>query len=267
MRKRLIAALTVVAMLAFGGVAFAENIYEVHIAESSPKGKGTPDKPLPVRLGFGYTVGDSEDLRPTVIEQYRIAPEGLITYPKLFPSCTFKQANARPVAKACQKAVLGGGIVRNQAGAGTDRTQKLVCNLKLTLYNISDAGKNGGQAIRLDGDPPAAQPGSKKPGCVINVHTAIKAPYFNVKVDGVKSSELRFTVPIELQEPAPGVQNSVIEAISHVNKETAKTRVKGKQRTVGYYSEIGCKGKDRSVRVTFVDTQNRKFTANKKAAC
>ena len=40
MRKRLIAALTVVAVLSFGGVAFAENIYEVHIAKSSPEGEG-----------------------------------------------------------------------------------------------------------------------------------------------------------------------------------------------------------------------------------
>ena len=267
MRKRLIAALTVVAVLSFGGVAFAENIYEVHIANSSPKGKGTPAKPLPVKLGFGYTVGDTEGLRPTVIEQYRIAPEGLITYPKLFPSCKYSQANAPQVARACKKALVGSGIVRNEAGPGTDRSVKLVCNLKLTLYNISDAGKNGGMAIRLDGDPPPAAPGSRDVGCAISVHTAIKAPFFNVKLEGLKTSELRFTVPIELQEPAPGVQNSVVEAISTVNKKTASTRIKGKKRTVGFYSEIGCKGRDRTTRVTFVDTQARSFTANRKSPC
>jgi hypothetical protein len=267
MRKRLIAALTVVAVLSFGGVAFAENIYEVHIAKSSPKGKGTPSKPLPVSLDFGYTVGDTEGLRPTVIEQYRIAPEGLITYPKLFKSCKFSQASAPQVASACKKAVVGSGLVRNEAGPGTDRSVKLVCNLKLTLYNISDAGKNGGMAIRLDGDPPPAAPGSKDVGCAISVHTAIKAPFFNVKLEGLKTSELRFTVPIQLQEPAPGVQNSVVEAISKVNKKTAKTKIKGKSRTVGFYSEIGCKGKDRTTRVTFVDTQARKFTANRKSPC
>jgi hypothetical protein len=267
MRKRLIAALTVVAVLSFGGVAFAENIYEVHIAKSSPKGKGTPSKPLPVTLDFGYTVGDTEGLRPTVIEQYRIAPEGLITYPKLFKSCKFSQASAPQVSSACKKAVVGSGLVRNEAGPGTDRSVKLVCNLKLTLYNISDAGKNGGMAIRLDGDPPPAAPGSKDVGCAISVHTAIKAPFFNVKLEGLKTSELRFTVPIQLQEPAPGVQNSVVEAISKVNKKTAKTKIKGKSRTVGFYSEIGCKGKDRTTRVTFVDTQARKFTANRKSPC
>jgi hypothetical protein len=267
MRKRLIAALTVVAVLSFGGVAFAENIYEVHIAKSSPKGKGTPSKPLPVKLDFGYTVGDTEGLRPTVIEQYRIAPEGLITYPKLFPKCKFSQASAPQVARACNKAKIGSGLVRNEAGPGGDRSVKLVCNLRLSLYNISDAGRRGGMAIRLDGDPPPAAPGSKQVGCAISVHTAIKAPFFNVRLEGLKTSELRFTVPIELQEPAPGVQNSVVEAISRVDKKTAKTRIKGKRRTVGFYSEIGCKGRDRTTRVTFVDTQRRSFTANRKSPC
>ena len=267
MRKRLIAALTVVAVLSFGGVAFAENIYEVHIANSSPKGKGTPSKPLPVKLGFGYTVGDTEGLRPTVIEQYRIAPEGLITYPKLFPSCRFSQASAPQVAGACRNALVGRGLVRNEAGPGTDRSVKLVCNLKLSLYNISDAGRLGGMAIRLDGDPPPAAPGSKDVGCAISVHTAIKAPFFNVRLEGLKTSELRFTVPVELQEPAPGVQNSVVEATSTVLKRTATTRIKGKRRTVGFYSEIGCKGRTRTTRVTFVDTQQRSFTANRQSPC
>lgn len=267
MRKRLIAALTVVAVLSFGGVAFAENIYEVHIANSSPKGKGTPSKPLPVKLGFGYTVGDTEGLRPTVIEQYRIAPEGLVTFPKLFPSCTFRQAAAQQVASACRKALVGSGLVRNEAGAVTDRTQKLVCNLRLTLYNISDAGRLGGMAIRLDGDPPAAAPGSRDVGCTLSVHTAIKAPFFNVRLEGLKTSELRFTVPIQLQEPLGGVQNAVVEATSTVKRRTASTRIKGKRRTVGFYSEIGCKGRDRTTRVTFVDTQGRSFTANRKSPC
>jgi hypothetical protein len=267
MRKRLIAALTTVAVLGFGGVAFAENIYEVHIANSSPKGKGTPSKPLPVKLGFGYTVGDTQGLRPTVIEQYRIAPEGLVSYSKLFPSCTYSQTKANPVARACRKAIVGSGLVRNNAGAGTDRTQKLVCNLKLTLYNLSDAGRNGGMAIRLDGDPPAPPPDVRQPGCTLPVHESIKAPFFRVKLEGQRTSELRFSVPIQLQEPLPGVQNAVVEATSTVNRKTATTRIKGRRRTVGFYSEVGCKGRTRTTRVTFVDTQNRRFTANRKSPC
>jgi hypothetical protein len=267
MRKRLIVALTGVAVFALGGVAFADNVYNVTTASTTPAGKGTTSKPLPVKFNFGYTVGDSEGLRPLPVEQYRIASEGLVSYAKLFPACKFSQASGAQLASACNKAKVGQGIVLNNAGGVTDRTQKLVCNLKLTLYNLSDAGKNGGLAIRLDGDPPPAPPGSKTPGCTIGIHTAIKAPFFNVKLEGIKTSELRFTVPIQLQEPAPGVQNAVIDTSSTINKKTAKTKIKGKTRTVGFWSEVGCKGKNRTVRVEFVDQQGRKFTANKTAKC
>jgi hypothetical protein len=270
MRKRLIAALTGVAVLALGGVALAENVYTVTTASTTPAGKGSTSKPLPVKLGFGYTVGDTEGLRPTVIKQYRIAPEGLVTYPKLFPACKYSQADVAGTSTlpaACNKAKVGSGLVFNNAGAATNRSEKLVCNLKLTLINISDAGKNGGMAIRLDGDQPAPPPGSREPGCALPVHTAIKAPFTPVKLEGLKTSELRFTVPTELSEPLPGVNNAVIEATSTVNKKTAKTKIKGKTRTVGFYSEIGCKGKDRTVRVEFVDEQGRKFTANKATKC
>ena len=99
------------------------------------------------------------------------------------------------------------------------------------------------------------------------VHTAIKAPFFPVKLEGQKTSELRFTVPIQLQEPLGGVQNAVVETRSVVNKKTASTKIKGKNRTVGFYSEVGCKGKTRTTRVTFVDTQGRSFTANRKSPC
>jgi hypothetical protein len=270
MRKRLIAALTGAAVLALGGVAFAENIYTVHIASSTPKGKGTSAKPLPVKLNFGYMVEDSEGLRPTVIEQYRIAPEGLVTFPKLFPTCTFREASVAGTATlpaACNRAIVGGGLVRNNAGAATNRAEKLICNLKLRLINISDAGKNGGMAIRLDGDQPAAPPGSRKVGCALPVHTAIKAPFFNVRLEGLKTSELRFTVPIQLQEPLTGVQNAVVDVTSTVNRETARTRIRGQRRTVGFYSETGCKGRTRTTRVEFVDTQRRKFTANRQSPC
>ena len=95
MRKRLVAAVMAVALLAVGvSVAYAANVYEVDIASTSPVGKGTPKKPLPVKLGFGYEVSEEDaTIRPTVIEEYKIAPEGLITYAKKFPTCTFAQAN------------------------------------------------------------------------------------------------------------------------------------------------------------------------------
>jgi hypothetical protein len=270
MRKRLIGAVSAVAVLCLGvGMAIAQttgdNTYEVDIATTKPAGKGSASKPIPVKLGFGYEVGAVGDLRPTPIRQYRIAPEGLVTYPKLFPTCTFAQANQQPEpAAACNKASLGSGVVNNNFGAATDRTAKGICNLRLRLYNLSGLGRLGGMAIRLDGNSTAEKPEWR---CPLPVSEVIRAKFFNVKLEGLKTSELRFDVQENLYAPAPGVANAVVNVTSTVKKRTAKTRIKGKRRTVGYYSKIGCKGRTRQVRVEFVDLEDDKFTATKTGPC
>ena len=270
MRKRLIAAVSAVAVLALGvGIAFAQtgdNIYTVDLATTKPAGKGSSSKPIPVKLGFGYEVSAEGGLRPTAIDEYRIAPEGLVTYPKLFKACKFSQAAALPEpASKCKKAALGKGIVRNQFGATSDRNagSQVACNLRLRLYNLSDAGKSGGMAIRLDGGP-GQEPA---PGCPTPINETIKAKFVNVKYQGLKTAELRFKVQRNLYEPVQGLSNAVVDVTSNVKLKKAKTKVKGKTRTVGYYSKIGCKGKTRAVRVVFVDLDNKKFTATKTGPC
>jgi hypothetical protein len=268
MRKRLIAAVSAVAIFALGvGIAFAQtgdNIYTVDLATSKPAGKGSPSKPIPAKLGFGYEVSAEGGLRPTAIKQYRIAPEGLVTYPKSFKACKFTEAAALPdPAAKCNKASLGTGIVRNNFGPANDRTNNVECNLRLRLYNLSDAGKKGGMAIRLDGGP-GEEP---LPGCPTPINETIKAKFFDVKLQGIKTSELRFTVQRNLYEPAPGLSNAVIDVTSNVKLKKAKTKIKGETRTVGFYSKIGCKGSSRVVRVEFVDLENRKFTATKTGPC
>jgi hypothetical protein len=128
--------------------------------------------------------------------------------------------------------------------------------VKLTLINISNGPgvtkKRGGMTIRIDTDPPA---------CPLSIHGALAAPMFDVKIEGVPSSELRFRVPDNLVHPAPGVDNSVIDVTSHVLKKTGKVKVKGKSRTVGFASAVGRKGKTRTVRVTFVSEDGNKSTA------
>jgi hypothetical protein len=267
MRKFSIAALAAFAVLALGGVAYATNVYNVHVANTSPKGKGTPAKPFPVKVGFGFEVTDDQGLRPSVIRQYRIGSEGLVTFPRAFPTCTFAQASARTLPRACNRAKVGGGLVRNHAGATTDRNARIVCNLRLTLLNISGAGRNGALAIRLDGDPPPpSDPNSRQRGCTISIHSAIRAPYTQVRIGGFRSSELRFTVPDNLAHPIAGLDNSVVETVSTVNRKLARTRIRGQRRQVGYYNEIGCRGR-RTVRVRFVDEAGDLFTANRQAAC
>jgi hypothetical protein len=258
----------VVLAIAVAGIAGAVNTYEVHLANSKAKGKGSPAKPSPARLQFGYRVGDTENLRPFVVREYRIAAEGLQSFPDARPKCTFEQASDPTVtdpsdlSPACRRAFVGGGTIQNEAGAPPDRSQKLPCNVKLTLINISTGDprypqtvrqvrRNGGMAIRIDGGPPS---------CPIEVHDALAAPFYDVRIQGVSSAELRFIVPDTLAHPG-GLDNSVREVTSTVQRKTGRVRIRGERRTVGFYSSVGRKGRTRTVRVTFIDESGAKNTA------
>jgi hypothetical protein len=259
MRKLWIAAIAgVVAALAVAGIASAVNTYEVHIASGSPNAKGSSGKPVPSKLRFGYRVGDTENLRPSVVTRYFIAAEGLKSFPKSRPSCTFAQATESPTYnRACRKAVVGGGIIDNEAGAGTDRSQKLPCSVDLTLINISNGPgvtkKRGGMAIRIDTDDDTTR-------CPIQIHDALAAPFYDVKIEGIPTSELRFRVPDSLAHPS-GLDNSVRVVQSTVRKVTGNVKIKGKTRKVGYYSAVGRKGPKRTVRVTFIAESGQRSTA------
>jgi hypothetical protein len=280
MRKLWIAVLALAAVLAVAGVALAANTYSVDLAKSKSPSKGSLAKPSPASFDFGYSVGDTENLRPQVISKYFIGAEGLETYPKAFKSCTFAQAtnpaagSAAALAPACRKSVIGTGTIHNEAGAPNDRAQKLTCDVILTLINIRTGDprypetvkqikKRGGIAIRVDQpqkdgvDDPAFCP-------PINLHEALAAPYYDVKIGGVKSAELRFNVPSTLAHPS-GIDNSVKNTVSHIKVKKAKTKIKGVTRTVGFYSGVGRKGKTRTVRVTFVDESGAKAKATAEA--
>jgi hypothetical protein len=258
----------IVISVAVAGIAIAENTYEVpkDLNSASPNGKGSLKKPIPAQLKFGYTVGDTENLRPQVVREYRIAAEGLQSYPKTRPTCTWDQAN-KPIKidSACNKAIVGKGTINNLAGTPTDRGEKLICNVKLTQINISNGDprypktvsqikKRGGMAVRIDTDPP---------DCPIPVHQALAAPFYDVKIEGISTAELRFTVPDTLAHPG-GLDNSVVKVTTAIDKKKGKVKVRGKKRTVGYYSLVGRKGKTRTTRVTFIDESNVKKTATQK---
>ena len=98
-------------------------------------------------------------------------------------------------------------------GATTDQSQQLACVLKLTLWNVKPGNwgvygrigkKEGGLAIRIDSvanTPPALEE-QYKGRCLNNQNRAILAPYKRVKIGGVTSDELQFTVPPVLLHPA-----------------------------------------------------------------
>jgi hypothetical protein len=271
MRKFLIAAVAAVTVLAVAAVAYAANEYTVD-GKTSPRGKGKPTKPLPVSLAFDYTVKDENPaFRGTPVEKYFIGAEGLVTYPERFSTCSGGTDGANnpalaTVKKVCKKARVGGGVIMAYGGATADQTVKLNCVLELNLYNLKpgnygDRGKitkkQGGLAIRVDGvQTPADQIPELHPRhkgkCVLPQNEAILAPYKSVRIKGVKSDELQFTVPQSLLHPAPGNETVVQDVTSKIKKLTARKRIGGKNRRIGFYSSIGCKGRQRSIQVTFI---------------
>ena len=268
--------------VAVAGIAIAANTYEVpkELVGVSPNAKGSLKKPVPARLQFGFRVNDTEGMRPFVVERYFIAAEGLQTFPETRPTCTYAQAtdplisDPKDLSRACRRAIVGRGTIHNEAGAPNDRSQKITCDVKITLINISTGdprypetvkqiNKRGGMAIRIDQyvtDQGADDPARCPP---IDLHEALAAPFYDVKVDGVSTAELRFNVPETLKHPS-GLDNSVREVASTVNKLKGKARVRGNERTVGFYSAVGKKGKTRTTRVTFIDESGAKFTQTQK---
>ena len=274
MRKFLIAALTAVAVLAVAGIAYAENTYTVD-GNTKPVTKGSAKKPKPVSLSFDYTVGDTNPLnRGVPVYQYNIGAEGLVTYPDAFPSCSggtngVNGPTLAAVTAKCKKAKMGERVIKVLVGA---RSSPLItdgqnCVIKLTLWNLKPGNygqfgkigkKEGGLAIRLDADPPTPSIlddsviDSRGGKCLTAQHKAILAPYKKVKIKGVTSDELRFTVPSDLLHPVQGLDATVRDVTSDIRKRTAKRKVAGKRRTVGFYNAVGCNGNTRSIQVTFV---------------
>jgi hypothetical protein len=272
----------VVIAVSVAGVAAAVNTYEVDIAASTPaNAKGSAAQPAPVKLAFGFEVGDTEGLRPQVIREYRIAAEGLQSFPDARPTCSFEAANDPSVlepsglSQACKRAIVGSGAVDNDAGAPTDRSQKLDCDVRLTLINVSEGRavdpsrtdeqaqrdrrddrqirRRGGIAIRVD----TYQPEFTR--CPIAVHEAIAAPFYDVRIQGVSTAELRFYVHDTLAHPS-GLDNSLTDVSSTIQKKAGRVRVRGERRRVGFYSSVGRKGRTRTVRVTFIDESGVKRT-------
>jgi hypothetical protein len=263
MRKLVVAAMAALVVLSAAGTAYAVNQYEV--ISGGSRGEGSPSRPSPGLVRFGFRVTETENLRPSPSIQFRIGAEGLKYFPQAAPTCTFAQVNAAEVPRRCRRALVGGGIARNQSGAIGDRNQKLVCNLRLRLYNITGPGisrRRGGLGIRLDADPPfPTDPNSREIGCPLRIHSAIRGTMHNVRIGGQPASELRFTVPENLAHPAEGVENSVVESDTTVRRIVDRVRIQGRNRRVGLYSSIGCNGNQRLSRVTFVPEEGPSVTA------
>jgi hypothetical protein len=266
MRKLLIAALALVGVIALGGVALADNVYETHVSGGRPIAKGSLKKPVPVSVDFGFRVSESDpSKRATPIKTYAIGSEGLVANPKDFPKCTFSQVQSGPAA-ACSKALVGTGLVRAATGSSGNPAlaASVPCNQRLRLYNIGD-----GMAIRLDTDPP--QPpnfDTNQIGCPLRIHDAIRGKFVRTRIAGHPASDFRFSVPPNLLHPVTGLDTSVRESVSHVARRSTTKRVRGKRVRVGFYQVVGCTGNTRTARTTYTsETGQVTQSTSTKARC
>jgi hypothetical protein len=262
-RLSTVAVAAAVAALALAGTAGAANEYAIPRVGIKPSGKGSAARPLPVGVLFGLRVSEADRaLRPTPIETYALAAEGLVVRPGAFASCTLRKlGRRRGVPRECAKAKVGHGLVRGAAGLAEDQTLEgsVPCNLKLGVYNT---GK--GMALRLDGEPPVPRGfGSKRLGCPVPVHLAIRVRTVETTIDGVKSTELRYKLPDLLLHPLDGWDASL--RLVEVNLE--REVVRRGRRKVGFYSAVGCNGAERTVRVVFVDPQGARAETTRTTGC
>jgi hypothetical protein len=269
MRKLLIVALALAAVVSVVGVALAANTYKIHKASTTKSGKGSTVRPIPTGLTIGFQVGETDpSKRGTPVEKYAIGAEGLVTNPKAFPKCAFTDMDNEPtVPSKCNKAKVGSGIVKNAAGPSTDQSLSASspCNLQVRLYN------NGkGMIIRLDSNGQPAPPdfNSSQIGCVLPIATAVNGTFVKTTIAGRPASDFRFTVPENLKHPLTGIDNSIRESVSNIVLKTKLVR--GKR--VGFYQKVGCKGARRTTRGSFVTEATasqpaQKFTATKQAKC
>lgn len=262
-----LAASLLVGMLTCAGVAAAADDYRVTGAKVAPADGGTLTSPRPVSIAFGLGVSaEDRSLRPAPIKTYVVAAEGLVAFPKAFPSCSLSQVKVRRgPAKACAKAAIGGGLIRAAAGFEEDPTmaESLPCNLRLRLYNTG-----AGMALRVDTSTPVPRNfKSRAIGCPVPIHTAIRGSLTKTTIDETASMDLSFTLPKRLLRPLAGWVGALQLVNATLNRATASARIKGHMRSVGYFSAVGCRGATRTVRAAFVDESGARYEATRAIAC
>jgi hypothetical protein len=262
-RGRAVAALAVSALAALTGSALGANTYSVERVSVSPSGEGTLSRPLAVSVDFRLSVGETDPaVRPAPVVAYELVGEGLVVSARPFPACSLRKLRRRRgVPLRCERARVGDGLARGAGGLAEDPAleSSVPCNLRLGVYNT-----RRGLALRVDGEPPVPRSfKSRRPGCVVPIHTAIPVRLSQTAIEGLRSTQLRFTLPRLLLHPLDG-WDGALRSVS-VTLDRRQARVGG--RRVGFYSSVGCAGGERSVSVTFVDEQGNSSLATRATRC
>lgn len=240
MKKFSVVGLALVLSLALAAVAIAENVYSIS-ASTSPTKAGTSKKPVPVGLKFGFTTQDDAGNRPASLKALSVKFNGLRFNTNSFKGCSAVTIERDKSDKNCPKgSLVATGFANNRAGGVNDRTQQaLRCHLKVKLYN----SRNSKGALFIENGQ--STDNTRDDYCPnLGIATAIPVTLTKNKT----GDTLRFKIPQSLQQPAPGIQNSLVE--TQLNTPLKTRRVKGKR--VGFMEAFGqCRRNKRNIQVTF----------------
>jgi hypothetical protein len=211
MRKKTLAAvLTGAFAFSMVGVAHADinnTTFDLSQFSVSPTDSGTSKKPKPVSLKLGVKGGTKDGTgQPSTSTALKITlPKGIKWNGKAWPTNKRCSPSVRSDADCPTGSKIGSGKVDAQALVTTEK-------ITVTAYVL----KNGNLGLWLEGTP-------------LPLNTMLQG-----KVNG---QVINVGIPLNIQEPAPGVPSAIRTLSFSLN---AKTKIKGKTR--GVVESTTCSG-------------------------
>ena len=239
--RRLAVVLTLMAVLAGAGTAYAAiNTYTASMKFTS-KQAGTPAKPVPIGYTETLKVTGTDGNRAGVQSIISTKIYGLVEDGKDFPTCSLSEiANAKNDTVCPKGAEVATGFITATLGSSTNfKVPGMACDPQLDVWN---SGQGKLTFFFVDTSTHQCLNGALKTGAT----GPYPATYKQV------GKYLQFTVktPNYINYPVPGLVGSLESEQLTYFKRTRK--VHGK--TVAITSSIACKGNTRPYSATFTST-------------
>lgn len=244
---------TLLAVLATATVASAQqptpSPVTVKATLKASRGKGTKQKPVPVRASYTFHVSTTDGSRPEAVKRFEQSWEGVRSYGRYFPTCSLAKIAAAQSDSVCPKgSLVGTGPIHSLVGPGNNfAALGSPCDRETHSYN---GGQNKLVVIFVG-------PGTK---CLGTSYT----PPFTARwtSSGLGGGQTNVTIPpFNQTNPVPGLLVSTFDLSFTFPKRVIT--VKG--RKVSYLMSVGCKGK-RSARELYVRQPSGQSTTTKATA-
>lgn len=258
MRKKFtVAALAIAVLVAFAAIAQAANEYTIS-ASTNPTKSGTKKRPKPISGTFGFSVRDTENLRPLALDKLTVAFTGMRLNTRNFRTCSAASIEgAGNNDQNCNRAALmAEGFANNIAGQGANRADTSQrCYLTIRLWNSGSAK----MTLYVRGQP-SPQGTADPKHCPLTIGATIPVSV----VRRASGDSISFTIPDSLKNPIGTIRNSLIETRLTLLRKTR--RVRG--RTVGFFETVGgCRRGRRAINVTFQNEGNNTVRQSGFARC